>query len=366
MGSSKAEKKAKTTASKHKANKKRKADEITKEPPVDTVPSKSAANLLAGDDEADPSKVSKKMKRDKRSREEENSEKGMEDDHNVPTMLANGHGDGTQNKGAEEDKKAKKRKRSGDQDAMKEGSDDEQTPVAPPNDHKESFEERCKKEKRERKMAKTKKRLDENEEHSEVEKMEIIEDDAPTAAMLVDDPEDRPQKDGKGRRPRKKSKKNPAEHEDKDEAQKLETADDIAPTAAQPEDEDAGPQKNHRFIVFVGMSFLPPPTTLTTTKPTLAGNLPYSATTESIKAYFASVKPLSIRHLTQKNDPNKSKGFAFLEFDGHEKMETCLQKFHHSRFDDGQGGKRKINVELTYVFLVISSFHFILSDLCGV
>ena len=81
-----------------------------------------------------------------------------------------------------------------------------------------------------------------------------------------------------------------------------------------------------------------------------AGNLPYNATTEAIQAHFSAVSPISIRHRTHKEDPSRSKGFAFLEFDGYERMATCLQKFHHSRFDDGSDKPRRINVELTWVF----------------
>ncbi|RDL36064.1 uncharacterized protein BP5553_06676 [Venustampulla echinocandica] len=83
-----------------------------------------------------------------------------------------------------------------------------------------------------------------------------------------------------------------------------------------------------RFIVFIG-------------------NLPFSATTESVRKHFASVKPISVRHLTQKDDPAKSKGCAFIEFDGYDHMKTCLKLFHHSMFDDGISAARKINVELT-------------------
>ncbi|KAI9885395.1 MAG: Rho GTPase protein rac1 [Watsoniomyces obsoletus] len=95
--------------------------------------------------------------------------------------------------------------------------------------------------------------------------------------------------------------------------------------------------KNHRFIVFVG-------------------NLPYTATTAAIATHFTSVQPISIRHSTHKDDPTRSKGFAFLEFDGYDKMKTCLKLYHHSRFPAGgenEGGEgevklgRKINVELT-------------------
>jgi nucleolar protein 6 len=52
----------------------------------------------------------------------------------------------------------------------------------------------------------------------------------------------------------------------------------------------------------------------------------------------------------QKDDPTKSKGYAFLEFDGYDHMKTCLKLFHHSMFDDGISLARKISVELTCVF----------------
>ena len=67
---------------------------------------------------------------------------------------------------------------------------------------------------------------------------------------------------------------------------------------------------------------------------------------ESITRHFAKVQPSSIRHRTQK-DTGKSKGYAFLEFDGYERMKTCLKLYHHSNFDDGLSPARKINVELT-------------------
>lgn len=92
--------------------------------------------------------------------------------------------------------------------------------------------------------------------------------------------------------------------------------------------EEGKSSKAARFIVFIG-------------------NLPFTATTESITAHFASVKPKSVRHLTQKDNPTKSKGCAFVEFEGYDHMKTCLKLFHHSMFDDGLSAPRKINVELT-------------------
>jgi len=78
-----------------------------------------------------------------------------------------------------------------------------------------------------------------------------------------------------------------------------------------------------------------------------SGNLPFSATTESIQKHFTAVHPKSIRHLTKKDEPEKSKGCAFLEFEGYDHMKACLKSFHHSMFDDGISAPRKINVELT-------------------
>jgi len=43
----------------------------------------------------------------------------------------------------------------------------------------------------------------------------------------------------------------------------------------------------------------------------------------------------------------KSKGFAFVEFDRYDHMKSCLQLYHHSKFDDGTTEGRRINVELT-------------------
>ena len=79
-----------------------------------------------------------------------------------------------------------------------------------------------------------------------------------------------------------------------------------------------------------------------------SGNLPFTATTDVVTQHFASLRPRSIRHRTVL-ETGKSKGFAFLEFDGYDRMKTCLQLFHHSTFDDGLSPPRKINVELTWV-----------------
>ena len=83
-----------------------------------------------------------------------------------------------------------------------------------------------------------------------------------------------------------------------------------------------------------------------------SGNLPYTATTESIAKHFAKANPSSIRHSTSK-ETQQSKGFAFLEFDAADRMKTCIRLYHHSHFDDGQSPARRLNVELTSVAILL-------------
>lgn len=92
-------------------------------------------------------------------------------------------------------------------------------------------------------------------------------------------------------------------------------------------DPNAPASKHQRFIVFIG-------------------NLPFSATKDSIAKHFSKVSPTSIRLMTHK-DSGKSKGYAFMDFDHYDRMKTCLKLYHHSNFDDGVSSARKINVELT-------------------
>ncbi|MCJ1435691.1 hypothetical protein MMC27_005066 [Xylographa pallens] len=92
------------------------------------------------------------------------------------------------------------------------------------------------------------------------------------------------------------------------------------------------------------------PDTHSSPKPTrficFVGNLPFSATEASVAQHFAKLQPRAIRHRTTK-ETGKSKGFAFVELDGYDRMKTCLQMYHHSDFNDGLSPIRKINVELT-------------------
>lgn len=104
--------------------------------------------------------------------------------------------------------------------------------------------------------------------------------------------------------------------------------------------------KTSRFIVFVG-EILCSESSIMSYSHKLLGNLPFTATTASIKNHFAAVKPASVRHLTEKGNPSKSRGCAFLEFEGYDHMKTCLKQFHQTTFNDGLSAPRKVNVELT-------------------
>jgi nucleolar protein 6 len=87
-------------------------------------------------------------------------------------------------------------------------------------------------------------------------------------------------------------------------------------------------RRDHRFIVFIG-------------------NLPFSATKESVQAHFKSIMPFSIRLPMKEDAPTKCKGWGFLEFEQFDKLKTALKLYHHSMFNDGISPERKINVELT-------------------
>ena len=122
-----------------------------------------------------------------------------------------------------------------------------------------------------------------------------------------------------------------------------------------PPNESTGPEtKSHRFVVFVGRSITvhlllqvsKPRYTVGFSLHLLLGNLPYSATDESVKQHFANLKPMSVRHLHDKTS-GKSKGYAFLEFNDYDRLKTCLKISHQSVFDDNISPPRLLNVELT-------------------
>ncbi|KAI9795473.1 MAG: hypothetical protein M1833_007003 [Piccolia ochrophora] len=101
-----------------------------------------------------------------------------------------------------------------------------------------------------------------------------------------------------------------------------------SPSLRKSNDEDGRGAGAQKFTVFVG-------------------NLPFTATTASVQKHFSEVRPSSVRHRTHRDEPTKSKGFAFVDFDAHDRMQACLKLLHHSRFDDGISPARKINIELS-------------------
>lgn len=139
-----------------------------------------------------------------------------------------------------------------------------------------------------------------------------------------------------GEKKDKKEKKSKKEKKQKQAKEEDAAADESKTAEQQPEtngadaidlDADAA-EKQDRHIVFVG-------------------NLPYTATAASISAHFASLSPIAVRCLKNKGDDKPCRGIAFVEFGKVWHMRTCLDKFHHSMFNDGVSPARKINVELT-------------------
>ncbi|KAF2427591.1 hypothetical protein EJ08DRAFT_680952 [Tothia fuscella] len=93
-----------------------------------------------------------------------------------------------------------------------------------------------------------------------------------------------------------------------------------------------------RFIVFVG-------------------NLPFTATLPTLTNHFKKLAPKSIRLINDKAS-GKCKGIAFVEFADWDRMNTAIEKYHHTSFDDGISPARKINIELTSVPLLESVTRF--------
>ncbi|PFH59605.1 hypothetical protein XA68_12092 [Ophiocordyceps unilateralis] len=199
--------------------------------------------------------------------------------------------------------------------------------------------EKKEKTKKDGKEKRNKKKKEEEEEKGEAEEEEI------KTKEKKEKKEKKQKKEGK----EKKQKKEGKEKEGKEKKQKTDKTKQVAITnsplnksssspqangnpspshaAAAPNDDDEGRAaeegKADRHIVFVG-------------------NLPYSATQESVWAHFAALKPVSVRCLTRRDNSAECRGVAFVEFAHAASQRACLDRFHHSVFDG-----RRINVELT-------------------
>ncbi|KAJ9641567.1 hypothetical protein H2201_003964 [Coniosporium apollinis] len=205
---------------------------------------------------------------------------------------------------------------------------------------KENREERRKR--KEEKEAKRQRKAEKEAKKSKKRKHDEVDEDAAeengqpseqllkasdTAAPIVDTATEERKKSKR----RKKSKATTGDADAKSEETKATDASsgDAQPGAGAEESaaDATASTKSQRFICFIG-------------------NLPYTATADSVTAHFSKVSPTSVRLMTDKAT-GKPKGFAFIEFDAYDRMKTCLKLYHHSSFDDGVAPARKINVELT-------------------
>ncbi|KAL6857902.1 hypothetical protein ACO1O0_005348 [Amphichorda felina] len=212
---------------------------------------------------------------------------------------------------------AKKRKRDGDQEddttAVKKSKKDKKDKKDKKKDKKESRKE--KKEKRKDLL-----NLPEEDEAPEEQAEAPVAPEPEAKAKAVNGTD----KDKKDKKKEKKDKK-----KDKKEKEKESKAKEATNGEESPIDLDATTAtKADRHIVFVG-------------------NLPFSATATTISAHFASLSPIAVRCLKNKDDDNPCRGIAFVEFGKVWHQRTCLDKFHHSMFNDGVSAPRRINVELT-------------------
>lgn len=242
----------------------------------------------------------------------------------------------------------KKRKRTDDDAAssssLKKHKEDDKEKREKKKDKKEKKKEEkeekeAKKSKKDKSKYNNKTRKEKKDERKNIQDLpedmdtdESSEGGAQVAEPAVAQPEAKTNGDAKKEKKEKKDKK---EKKEKKKAEKeAQSQPEASASKDVPQGEDAidldasAATKPGRNIVFVG-------------------NLPYTATAATITAHFASLKPVAVRCLTKKEDPKMCRGIAFVEFSTPAHQRTCLDKFHHSMFEDGVSEPRKINVELT-------------------
>ncbi|KAK0633615.1 hypothetical protein B0T14DRAFT_491768 [Immersiella caudata] len=215
---------------------------------------------------------------------------------------------------SKKDKKEKKKDKDGRKE-KKEKKEKKNKEVEEEEEENTKEKKRSKKEKKDKKEKKEKKT-----------KSKGVASEDEDVAMENGATDDAPVVNGR-ETPSKNSKKDKKDKEKKFKKAVDEGDDEKEPSA----DADADPDtsnKANRFICFVG-------------------NLPFTATADAVKEHFAKVHPTHVRLLTERDDPSKSRGIAFIEFANFDHMKTCLEKFHHTEFDNGKSAPRKINVELT-------------------
>ncbi len=63
------------------------------------------------------------------------------------------------------------------------------------------------------------------------------------------------------------------------------------------------------------------------------GNLPYSATSESLESYFAQAGNVSSAKVIVDRDSGRSKGFGFVEMSNDEEAEAAIEKLNNTQFE---------------------------------
>ncbi|EGR49847.1 uncharacterized protein TRIREDRAFT_3394 [Trichoderma reesei QM6a] len=266
---------------------------------------KSKRAAAASAEDARPADVPQDQTNKKRKRSDDDADQSKD--------ATAGQGEKRVKKYKEERKEKKKEKKE------KKKQDKEERKANKPKKDKSKYNNKSRKEKKEE--LKNLQNLPEG--------MDVDDDEgSANAAEAVTKPEAEDKEDKKKEKKDRKKEKKETKKKEKD------NKDESSATKNATQGEDAidldssSAQKAGRNIVFVG-------------------NLPYSATAASITAHFASLKPVAVRCLTKKDDPKACRGIAFVEFATSTHQRTCLDKFHHTMFDDGISPPRKINIELT-------------------
>ncbi|KAJ5015950.1 putative RNA-binding protein [Colletotrichum sp. SAR 10_99] len=270
------------------------------------------------DDDAAAAKKSKSDKKEKKEKKEKKAKAVSTEDETAPAtdeFIA-----------LEESKKDKKERKRKEKEARKaaaaaeeqeEAADVSAMDVDPPADG-----EKKKKKDKKSKKAKTEEAEEAaapaEEEVKEEKKSKKEKKDKKKEAKAKEEAKPETNGEEKSKKKDKKSKKTKEEP----------AAPAPAPAAEEQEEEPAEGGKREKYIVFVG-------------------NLPYTANKESIRAHFSAYNPSAVRCLNKDNNPNVCRGIAFLEFSNGSNMRTCLDKMHHTEFDDGLSPARRINLELS-------------------
>ena len=64
------------------------------------------------------------------------------------------------------------------------------------------------------------------------------------------------------------------------------------------------------------------------------GNLPYSATEDSLKELFSQAGEVTSVTLIKDRDTGQSKGFGFIEMKNQEAMEAAIKQFNEYKLDE--------------------------------